>query len=140
MRSLVKGLVFAAVGMALLVPVGLTLVAVGIPLLVVGAVALAVMAVAAVVVSLPVVIVGAAMIGLIAGIFGLFAVILGLGFLALKLAMIVGLIVFAFRLVGRLLFGAPARQRAIAEPVPDRYDREAERELDRELGVQGPTG
>ena len=70
---------------------------------------------------------------------GIFGALLGLAILTLKIAF-VGLIVWgAFRLISSLLGAprAPSRPSEIRDvPKVDRYEAEALRELDRELGVR----
>lgn len=136
----IRGVVALAVGVAILIPVGVMLAAAAIPVLIVLAVSGAIGAVALFSVGIPALIVVVLAMLAIGSIFALAGGLFALGVLALKILLFAMALSWLFRkfFVRRVpaepvLVGAPIAD--ISAPRRDKYDIAAERELDEELGL-----
>jgi len=89
MFALIRGLFFAAIGLIVLIPLGIVLATVGLPIVaVLGLLALPVLLVLFLV-GLPLLIIVATVVGLIGAVFGILMAFLSVGVVALKIAFIV---------------------------------------------------
>ena len=139
MFSLMKGLVLLTVGAVLLFPAGILFLALGVPVFVIGAVVVGLIALAGVMLALPVIILGALAAALIAAAFGVSFAVLGVTIVAMRLVLPFALLALAVVAYQRWRAGDRRRTRpqpVTSGPVRDRYEVEAERELDRDLGIQ----
>lgn len=89
MFALIRGLFFAAIGLIVLIPLGIVLASVGLPIIaVLGLLALPLLLVLFLV-GLPILIIFATAIGLIGAVFGILMAFLSVGVVAIKIAFIV---------------------------------------------------
>jgi hypothetical protein len=135
--GLLKGVGIVVAGLVLAVPAAIALAALGLPILMIGAAIAAVFAVGGLLVALPGLIAGAVVVALIGAAVG---ILFGLVGLAVRLALPIGLIALAVMMLRSTRRHRDADRRRVAAlsapvVVRDRYQEEAERELDRELGL-----
>src|SRR4051812_48436277 len=89
MFALIRGLFFAAIGLIVLIPLGIVLATVGLPIVaVLGLLALPLLLVLFLV-GLPILIIVATVVGLIGAVFGILMAFLSVGVVALKIAFVV---------------------------------------------------
>ncbi|HTR77597.1 MAG TPA: hypothetical protein VMH39_05790 [Gemmatimonadaceae bacterium] len=133
MFALGRTLVVGALLLVAMIPVGIIMLAVGLPVMALVLVAVVAVGLLMAIIGLPFLILGAIATAVIAVVFGLLAAFFAIGLVAVKLALLVLLPVLVVGWIGQRLFRGRSKPAVPNGQPADRYQREAEMELDRHL-------